>query len=185
MDEYGPLPTFKYFRDPLAAGSFKLDPDIPCLGCSCIRGYIYAGPVYTEKNFILQNHLCPWCIADGTAAKRFGASFNDAGMMDDVPEEVMKEIEERTPGFESWQGAGWLACCDDAAGFLGLAGSKELKRDFPGAIPAVMDILSDDYGYSGKEQKEFFDALSKEDQPTAYVFQCLHCQSYLASVDQT
>jgi hypothetical protein len=185
MDEYGPLPTFKYFRDPLAAGSFKLDPDIPCLGCSRIRGYIYTGPVYTEKNFILQNHLCPWCIADGTAAKRFGASFNEAGMMDDVPEEVMKEIEERTPGFESWQGAGWLACCGDAAGFLGLAGSKELKRDFPGAIPAVMEVLSDDYRYSGKEQQEFFDSLSKDGEPTAYVFRCLHCHSYLASVDQT
>src|SRR6516225_5625973 len=118
MDEYGPLPSFKYFHDPLAAGSFKLDPDTPCLGCNRIRGYIYTGPVYTEKNFILQDHLCPWCIADGSAARQFGASFNDAGMMDGVPEAVMKEIEERTPGFESWQGAGWLSCCDDAARFL-------------------------------------------------------------------
>ncbi len=179
MEELEPLPKFKYYRDPLVDEIFKLDPDIPCLGCSRIRGYIYTGPVYTEKNFILENHLCPWCIADGTAAKRFGARFNDAGMMDDVTDEVRGEIEERTPGFESWQDVGWVACCKDAAAFLGEAGSTELKRDFPGAIPAVMEILEDDYGYSGKEQKEFFDALTKDDQPTAYVFQCLHCQELL------
>jgi len=68
---------------------------------------------------------------------------------------------------------------------LGVAGSKELNRDFPEAIPAVMEHLSDDYGVSGKELKEFFEGLSKDDQPTAYVFQCSHCKSYLACVDQT
>ena len=179
------LPSFRYYQDPFADGTFKVEPDIPCLQCSRLRGYVYTGPVHTEKNFILENHLCPWCIADGSAAKRFGAIFNDAGTMDDVTREVMKEIEERTPGFQTWQDWGWLTCCEDAAVFLGIAGTQELKRDFPDAIPAVMEHLSDDYGLSDKDLKEFFEALSKEDQPTAYIFQCARCQSYLACVDQT
>lgn len=180
-----PLPRFRYYRDPFIGETFKPDPDTPCLGCSRLRGYIYTGPVHNEKNYILDDHLCPWCIADGTAATRFGAIFNDAGTMDDITDEVRKEIEERTPGFHTWQDWGWLTCCEDAAEFLGVAGAKELKRDFPDAIPAVMEHLSDDYGLSGKDAKEFFEALSKEDQPTAYVFQCLHCQNYLACVDET
>src|SRR5580692_9345664 len=71
------LPVFKYHPDPVATGAFKEDRDTPCLGCSRIRGYIYTGPVFTEGSFTLDNHLCPWCIADGTAAKKFGATFND------------------------------------------------------------------------------------------------------------
>ena len=183
MDEL--LPSFRYFPNPLASRIIRPELDVPCLGCNRIRGYIYTGPVHTEKNFLLEYHLCPWCIADGTAAKTFRASFNDAGTMDGVTEKVMLEIEQRTPGFHTWQDWAWLTCCNDAAAFLGVVGAKELKRDFPGAIPAVMEHLSDDYGLSGKRLLEFFDALTKDDQPTAYVFQCLHCQGYLACVDET
>ena len=185
MDEKSSLPSFKYYPDPLADGTVKADPDKSCLGCSRIRGWIYTGPVYVEKNFILEESLCPWCIADGTAAKRFGASFNDAGMMDDASQAIMDEIEQRTPGFNSWQGNQWLTCCNDAAAFLGAAGSAELQRDFSKAIPAVKKYLREDYELSGDDLQEFVESLSKDDQPTAYVFQCLHCQGYLAYVDQT
>jgi uncharacterized protein CbrC (UPF0167 family) len=185
MDAPGPLPVFRYYPDPVAAGVIKVEPDIPCLGCSRIRGYIYTGPVSTEKNFILEHHICPWCVADGTAAKRFGASFNYAGMMEDVSEEARKEIEERTPGFIGWQQETWLACCGDGAAFLGVAGVKELKADFPEAIAAVREHLKEDYDLSGDDLEEFFNGLDKEGQPTAYVFRCLHCQKYLAYVDQT
>ncbi|HEV2687355.1 MAG TPA: CbrC family protein [Bryobacteraceae bacterium] len=185
MDESTALPTFRYHPDPLATGSVKAAPDMPCLGCNRIRGYIYSGPVYTAKNFILEDNLCPWCIADGTAAKKFSASFGYAGMMEDVPVEVTKEIEERTPGFTAWQQETWLACCNDAAAFLGLAGVKELKKDFPGAIPAVREHIEEDYGIENDELEEFYNGLSKDDQPTAYIFRCLHCRKYLAYVDQT
>lgn len=151
MDEESSLPIFKYYPDPLSDGIVKADPDKPCLGCSRIRGWIYMGPVYVEKNFILEESLCPWCIADGTAAKKFSATFNDAGMMENVRAAIMEEIEQRTPGFHSWQGNQWLACCDDAAAFLGGAGSTELQRDFPKAIPAVKKYLRKEYEMSGND----------------------------------
>ncbi len=185
MDEKPSLPTFKYYPDPLADGIVKAEPDKPCLGCNRIRGWIYTGPFYTEKDFILDESLCPWCIADGTAARKFSATFNDAGMMEDVSQAIMEEIEQRTPGFHTWQDNGWLVCCHDVAAFLGVAGSAELQKNFPKAIPAVKKHLREDYDLSGDDLQEFFDSLTKDDQPTAYVFQCLHCQRYLAYVDQT
>ena len=184
MDTPEPLPQFRYHPDPLATGSIIQAPDRPCLGCSRVRGYLYIGPVYTEKPFILDEHLCPWCIADGTAAKRFGATFNYAGMMEDVSPEVRQEIEERTPGFNGWQQETWLACCKDAAAFLGVVGAKELKRDFAEAIPAVKKHIIDDYNLSGADLQEFFDGLTKDDEPSAYLFRCLHCKNYLAYADE-
>ena len=179
------LPSFRYHPDPLATGAIKAAPDSPCLGCNRIRGYLYMGPVTTEKNFILEEHLCPWCVADGTAAKKFGATFNDTGEMDCASDAIRFEIEQRTPGFDAWQGGQWLGCCDDGAEFLGLAGKAELERDFPDAIPAVMKHLRKDYDLSKADAEDFFKSLSKDGQPTAYVFRCLECRKYLAYVDQT
>ena len=179
-----PLPSFKYHPDPVATGVVEAS-ESPCLGCNRIRGSIYTGSVDSEKFHNLSGCLCPWCIADGNAAARFGAVFNDAGTMEDVSPEVRWEIESRTPGFIGWQQEQWLACCGDAAAFLGLAGAKELRDQFPEAIGAVKEHLEEDYELEGTDLEEFFHALKKDDQPTAYVFRCLHCRKYLAYVDQT
>ena len=180
-----PLPEFRYHPDPVANGSVVADADIPCLSCNRIRGYIYTGPVFTERNFILTHHLCPWCIADGSAARQFGATFNDAGMMDGVSTEIMKIIEQRTPGFEGWQQEAWLSWCEDAAAFVGPVGALEIEEQYPEAAKAVRKHLKDEHDLKGAELKEFFDSLHKDDQPTAYLFRCLHCREYLAYVDQT
>jgi uncharacterized protein len=182
MDE--PLPSFRYHPDPLSTGSFKADADTPCLSCNRLRGYSYTGSVWTEKPFILDDHICPWCIADGSAAKRFGATFNYTGTLDDVTAAVREEIETRTPGFTAWQQEVWLGCCGDAAAFLGLAGAKELREQFPGAVASVKKVLRDEYDLAGAELNDFLDSLSIETDPTAYIFRCLHCQKYLSYVDQ-
>ncbi len=182
MDQ--PLPAFRYHPDPLATGNLKPDSDTPCLSCSRIRGYIYVGSVWTEKNFILEDHLCPWCIADGSAAKRFGATFNDTGTLDNLSAAVREEIETRTPGYIAWQEEVWLGCCGDGAAFLGMAGAQELREQFPDAVASVKQVLRDNFDLSGEELKEFMDSLSTESDPTAYIFRCLHCQKYLSYVDQ-
>jgi uncharacterized protein CbrC (UPF0167 family) len=179
------LPAFKYHPDPIATGSVRADEDTPCLSCNRIRGYVYQGPAYSEKFHYLSGCICPWCVADGSAAKQFGATFADSGMMDGVTQEVRHEIETRTPGYRAWQQEQWLTCCGDAAAYLGSAGAKELKTAFAGAMPAVRKTVKEDYGLTGKDLEEFLAGLSKEDQPTAYIFRCLHCNGYLAAVDET
>jgi uncharacterized protein CbrC (UPF0167 family) len=185
MQASGVLPAFKYHPDPISTGSVRVDPDTPCLGCNQIRGYVYTGPVYTERNFILDQHLCPWCIADGSAERMFGATFNDTGTTEGISDEVRAEVESRTPGFTAWQQETWLACCGDAAAFLGVAGAAELERDFPKAIPAVKQYLRHELELPKDEAEEVLDGLTKDGEPSAYIFRCLHCHKFLAYVDQT
>ncbi len=178
------LPVFKYHPDPVATGSVE-ESDTPCRGCDRTRGYIYTGPVYSEKFDDLSGAICPWCIADGTAAKRFEASFGDTGTVDGISAEAREEIGSRTPSFTAWQQDRWLACCGDGAAFLGPAGSKELKRQFREASDAVRDCIEEDFDLEDEDLDEFFKGLSKDGDATAYVFRCLHCQKYLAFVDES
>ena len=51
-------------------------------------GLVYVGPVFAAHDDV-DGPLCPWCIADGTAAERFEAEFTDVGV--DVPDGVNDE----------------------------------------------------------------------------------------------
>ena len=112
------LPGFRYHPYPLATGSV-VESDATCAACGKTRGYVYTGPVYMQDE---PEALCPWCIADGTAAETFGAELTDfgVGVPDDVPREVLEELAFRTPGFSGWQQEHWLYHCGDAAEFHGV-----------------------------------------------------------------
>jgi len=168
------LPTFRYHPDPIATGSVTVS-DHVCAACKSARGYVYAGPVFATEE--LDQRLCPWCIADGSAHTKFDATFTDGGGVgnygdwDQAPEEVVTEIATRTPGFTGWQQERWWTHCGDAAAFIGLAGKAEVEAHGPELVSA----LQADAGLDGDEWAEYLDALDKEDSPTAYVFRCLHC----------
>jgi uncharacterized protein len=84
------LPQFRYHPDPVRSGSV-IASDAQCVCCSARRGFIYAGPVYSERE--LDEMLCPWCIAEGSAHQTFDASFADpACFPDDIPHEIVEEI---------------------------------------------------------------------------------------------
>src|SRR5947207_6887785 len=91
------LPTFRYHPDPIATGSVKPS-DKECRSCGEARGYIYTSSVYAEES--LDEEICPWCIADGSAAEKFDASFCDANPLAeaDVPDHIIEEVTMRTPG---------------------------------------------------------------------------------------
>jgi uncharacterized protein CbrC (UPF0167 family) len=113
-----PLPTFRYHPDPVGTGSV-IASDAACACCGVHRGFIYTGPVYAVDE--LDDALCPWCIADGSAAARFDASFTDVGVdvPADVPADVPDEVARHTPSFSSWQQDHWLYHCADACAFIG------------------------------------------------------------------
>jgi uncharacterized protein len=102
-----------------------VESDASCRACGQARGYVYTGPVYSTEE--LKDALCPWCIADGSAAETFGAEFTDVGadVPDDVPREVLEELAYRTPGFSGWQQEHWLYHCGDGAAFLGVADRRD------------------------------------------------------------
>jgi uncharacterized protein CbrC (UPF0167 family) len=86
------LPDFRYHPDPIRSGSIVLSEE-RCRCCRKARGYIYTGPVYSEEDG-LDDQLCPWCIADGAAHRKFDATFIDPeAFADGMPQAAMDEIE--------------------------------------------------------------------------------------------
>jgi uncharacterized protein CbrC (UPF0167 family) len=174
------LPEFLYHPDPVATGAVERS-DVQCRACGRARGWIYRGPVYAIEE--LDDALCPWCIADGTAAAQFDAEFTDVGddVPDDMPAEVVDTIARRTPGFSGWQQEHWLYHCGDAAVFLGPAGWDELQMH-PDAL-AALRAEGAAYGSSSGELAEYLRSLHREGEPTAYLFRCRHCGTALAYSD--
>ena len=176
------LPPFLYHPDPVDTGSVVASNSV-CRCCGQARGYVYAGAPAADED--LESALCPWCIADGSAAERFGAEFTDTagiggyGRWDSVPDAVADEVSQRTPGFTGWQQEQWWTHCGDAAAFLGLAGRAELEARWPEAIAAVRA----EAGYADEEWESYFQALDRERGPTAYIFRCRHCGEYGAYSD--
>jgi uncharacterized protein CbrC (UPF0167 family) len=121
-----PLPEFPYHPDPIATGAIE-ESGAVCVNCGRARGFIYAGPVFAADE--LADALCPWCIADGSAAARWDASFTDVPELpDDVPAEAIMRVLRRTPGFNGRQQEHWMFHCGDGAAFLGTTGDTHRFR---------------------------------------------------------
>jgi uncharacterized protein len=175
------LPAFRYHPDPIASGSIAAS-DATCVCCGQPRGFIYTGPTYCEAE--VEDALCPWCIADGSAAKRFDASFTDpARFPDDIPQATIEEIAFRTPGFSAWQSEKWLTCCGDAAAFLAPIGHAEMRACYPQIEGALMMYIVYELGISGAAATRMLQSLDRDQGPTAYVFACRHCDNKPAYVD--
>lgn len=125
----GPV-SFRYHPDPHATGAFEATEDA-CECCGETRELRYTGSVYAVANV---ENLCPWCIADGSAATRFDASFVSWGAspedasVGEISSEVYARITTRTPGFSSVQEERWLAHCGDACEFHGAARTSDFLR---------------------------------------------------------
>jgi hypothetical protein len=170
------LPVFPYHPDPIATGAVVCS-DALCNCCGHARGYIYSGPVYAIED--LRDRLCPWCIADGSAADRYKAQFTD--VIDELPADRLTAITQRTPGFSGWQQERWLVHCQDGAAFLGAVGAAELA-DYPEARESLRLELS---SWPVHQADEYLNALTADGQPTAYLFQCRACYAHLAYSDYT
>ena len=175
------LPVFRYHADPIASGSVEAS-GAECACCKVRRDYIYTGPAFCEAE--LDDALCPWCIANGSAHEKFDASFADpTGFPDGIPQPVIDEIAFRTPGFNTWQQSKWLACCGDAAAFLEPAGQKELRARYPQIEGTLMMYVVHELGISGAAATRFLASLDRDHGPTAYVFACRHCDARPAYID--
>ena len=183
------LPVFRFHPEPLDSQSV-IESDVECVCCKTSRGYIYAGPCFCDDDADLYEQLCPWCIADGTAHRKFGVTFMEEVMQWDsekkryVPIQLSPEFEaevlQRTPGFNTWQSGYWLACCGGPAIFLGNAGKEELLGKWAGAYEAVLQETN--YG-PGEDWEAWLQHMEKDGSPSAYVFKCGCCNQFLAYSD--
>ena len=173
------LPQFRYHPDPVRTGMLRRSDD-QCQVCEQSRGYVYAGNVYSEANL---EHVCPWCIADGSAALRFDASFADPHSLSQasLPDSIIEEVSKRTPAYESWQSEVWLAHCNDACEFHGDAEREDLERIDSEERTRIQQIHS----FPPSDWEAMVQSYQPAGQPAFYKFACRHCATVLYHVDYT
>jgi uncharacterized protein CbrC (UPF0167 family) len=173
------FPDFRYHPDPLGTGSV-ITSGQSCDVCGQARGYVYDGPVYAEDD---QWACCPWCIADGSAARKLDAGFTEAPDWNgQVAEAATDEVLHRTPGFTAWRRERWLSHHGDAAAFLGVCGIQDLRKHGDAALAAVRLEAAGQLGEDA-DLEAYVESLDVAGSPTAYLFRCLHCDEYLAYSD--
>ncbi len=159
------LPVFKYFPDPVGNGCIEKK-DAVCLCCGKARDYMYTGLIYCPTD---EEEVCPWCIADGSAAVNWSASFNDIyNIPETVPEEIAIEIETRTPGFSTWQQNYWLYSENDAMIFVGEVEGKKLveegNQEKIDACMKALEVMTYDW------KLEDLEAIVPAGDPAIYLF---------------
>ena len=176
------LPSFRYHPDPVASGSI-VESNEPCACCGQRRGYLYPTPIYSEED--VEPGLCPWCIADGSAQRKFDCTFVDSeAFAEDTPADTVTEITERTPGYAAWQAEQWPSCCGDATAFLEPAGIDQIRGRYRALEGQVLSHIIYQLGISGGAATRFLGSLDRDRGPTVYVFRCLRCESLHFHLDQ-
>lgn len=78
------------------------------------------------------DYICPFCIANGKASKKFDGEFNDylgietvSPYLIDKPSPIdpvlLEEVACRTPSYVSWQQEVWKVHCNEPCAFIGYA----------------------------------------------------------------
>jgi len=174
------LPTFRFHPDPLRSGSVVAKA-VTCRACDQRRDHVYTGPVFGEHD--LDEALCPWCIADGTANRRFGAFFHDLAFASEVAPDVAIEIEERTPGFDTWNPIDWPVCCDLPMAYLETAGIAEVRARHRTLEGDLMSSIVHELRLSGGTARAYLESLRRDASPSVHVFHCLSCDHVAGRID--
>lgn len=176
------LPKFKYHHDPVWTGNV-VQTDFCCICCNKLRNYLYVGPVYTTYD--IDNEICIWCIAEGKAAKKFKASFGgDLDKISGINKQSIKELEERTPGYISWQGETWLTHCNEICVFYGDFSKRDLLYT---NFDDLKEYVKRELDWSEQDLKEYALIYDPKDSPNPafYKFVCSVCYKVLIHCDFT
>ena len=172
------FPKFRYHPDPIGTGAFeKADEVKVCECCGKETEYYYHSPFYSIDTV---ECLCPWCIADGSAAKKFDGEFQDAYSCEEIDDgSKLDELIHRTPGYRGWQQEVWLAHCNDYCAFVGYVGMEELEK--MGLAESLEDIYRKDAAMFDIDVIR--ENMENESGLQGYLFRCLHCGKYQLYAD--
>lgn len=172
------LPHFRYHPEPVRNGVIEARTE-RCASCGEVRSHMYVGPIYARAQV---DEVCPWCIADGTAAAKFDATFVDGNELAHLPASIVDEITRRTPSYVGWQREVWAIHCNDGCAYLDRVGAAELKELPAGATEAVRLVLRD-WAKTDADREQLLSHLDRDGELCAYLFQCLHCGEFVAAAD--
>lgn len=159
------LPKFRYHPNVYENGIVEFSEGV----CDCCHKKTEA---YVQVMYCVEDVecICMDCVASGEAAKKFDGTFiQDAEEIDNP--EAEEELLHRTPGYVSWQGENWLACCNDYCAYLGTVGTKELEE-----LGIADDLFEKDGSFDGYQNARAH--LTKDGSFNGHLFRCLHCGKY-------
>lgn len=173
------LPIFRYHPDPIKTGVIHAELFI-CPVCEQKREYVYDGPIYSRKEL---DKICPWCISDGSASKKFGMEFQDAVSTEPIENDAaFDELIYKTPGYHGWQQEVWLVHCNDFCAFIGYA-TKERIISLIDELQPDLTRLANDFHVPYEEFIADYLPNTTNDPILFYLFQCLHCEKHRITAD--
>jgi uncharacterized protein CbrC (UPF0167 family) len=172
-----PLPAFRYYRDPGADETIEESP-VECSACGRARGFVVTSTAY-GVDVPDEAQFCPWCVADGSAHRRYGVTFNEveAG----ASQEATDEVAQRTPGILTWQDWDWPTHCGDVGVYLGQPTGDELRANREAYDALLADIRRFEWGRDEDFVHDFVDGLGGGH--VAYLFECPRCRKQLVRWD--
>jgi uncharacterized protein CbrC (UPF0167 family) len=171
------LPSFHYHPNPEQTGVIVKE-EIICEACGKPSEYNYVGPVYSLQDI---EQLCPWCIKDGTAARKFDASFQEDFDKSVNNKEAIEELVKRTPGYFTWQGGYWPSHCNDFCAFLGDVDGDGIQALLSKGDPVLEESVKEEAELYRLAEYEFLEELNGA--IYGYLFQCLHCKGHKLYTD--
>ena len=171
------FPHFRYHRNVLHTGAVIRSSDV-CPVCKKKRGYAYFSEVFTEDDE--EHHgLCPWCIQDGSAARKFNGFAPDPYEFENIEQSRVDELTKRTPLMETFQDIIWPTHCDDFYEFIDYIWQWDdlVSR---GIEKEIIEDLKENSDYSVDDLK---DGLGSDSCMRSYLFRCLHCGKHHLYVD--
>ena len=177
------LPVFRYSPNAYHINVFKEEPG-ECSICNQARQIKYTASFYSVER---PDYICPWCIADGSAAKKYGGEFNFyddiEGISADpatvvhnsIPAELARQLVERTPSYIAWQARVWLSHCGEPCAFVDYVDWETVEQY---ETELIADIENLGCGV------DFIKAnLSKDGRVVGYLFECLQCGTHRLHAD--
>ncbi len=161
------LPPFTYVSDEYVKTVF-VKTTSTCDCCQKESPYSYSGPIYVAGNKDIT--LCPWCIHDGSAAKKYQASFNEI-YDEELAELIVTTVREQTPGYNSWQDQCWATHCNDACVYHGDATSEDVAE----ASEQTRQQWMHDYEQDAESWSYFMRDYHPGGDQGVYKFICRHC----------
>lgn len=176
------LPAFRFHPNAYDSNIFE-DFDGVCEACNKPRAMRYTASFYAMEDV---EYICPWCIADGTAARVFDGEFCAA--IDSIPgnstfsfevyEAESLEVATRTPSYFSWQQEEWRSHCGRPCAFLGDIGANDLPQYL-----TEPEFSADVNSGLGWDPELLRSRLGKRGDLAGYLFRCLTCGAHRLHVD--
>ncbi|CNJ22051.1 hypothetical protein HB991_17330 [Yersinia mollaretii] len=169
------LPHFIYVSDEYAREIFTKG-TVKCDCCEKMSDYSYIGPIHMPGT--ADPILCPWCIHDGSAAKKYQASFNE--LYDgELAASIHTIVREQTPGYCTWQDLSWATHCHDACVYHGDATTEDVAL----ASEQTRKQWMNDYAMREEDWSHFMKDHQPHSDQGVYKFICRHCNLVIFNWD--